>query len=665
MVEAAGRIVRPISLAELIAIAQRAPAIATDFLSAAVIAPAGSYDWSKPVSLDMAFLDPNLRAVLSGYYAATHQTYDDVLRVVLQQALVTTHGAVITQDGHLLRESCWEFIGAGLVPHGLARRDDGLYDLTAPPTRHVRDPALLLKRPWWRSYRHFLIDAASLLAFAATQPDVAISQLVIGKEDDAALRRSMLDLIEMVAPGAAILEQPDDEIWRFSALHYITPVYIPPICKLPRALSALRACARTAAVGAQRVDPPMPRLLLLPDPTERPRLSNQSEIVAICAEFGFAAVYPDRWRMVDRIALVGDATIIVSVKTTQLANIVFCSPGTLVIALSPGDWPDPFYAEIAGQLGLRYADIFGPPVDRRAGPSQNPFRIDPTHFCYALTSLLATDMPSPRSFAPDPAIDATLVPAFERFLAEAVYPEHQGAPYLSLLGQLHKALRPRSYLEIGTQYGDTLALAQCVSLAIDPHLLLRESAIRGKLEQFLFRMTSDTFFSRYDPMRFLGGAVMLAFLDGPLLHFERILRDFMNLERFCSPHAMVLIHGVVPLDFDMACRDQLDDFRRSRSIRPTWWTGDVWKLIGVLQKYRPDLVIDVLDAAPSGLMLIQGIDPASTVLSERYDQIVQEVTDWPDEAAVFADFRAHPRLRSTAELPAILAERERRALRAP
>jgi hypothetical protein len=128
---------------------------------------------------------------------------------------------------------------------------------------------------------------------------------------------------------------------------------------------------------------------------------------------------------------------------------------------------------------------------------------------------------------------------------------------------------------------------------------------------------------------------------------------------------MVLIHGVVPLDFDMACRDQLDDFRRSRSIRPTWWTGDVWKLIGVLQKYRPDLVIDVLDAAPSGLMLIQGIDPASTVLSERYDQIVQEVTDWPDEAAVFADFRAHPRLRSTAELPAILAERERRALRAP
>jgi hypothetical protein len=246
-----------------------------------------------------------------------------------------------------------------------------------------------------------------------------------------------------------------------------------------------------------------------------------------------------------------------------------------------------------------------------------------------------------------------------------VYPEHQGAPYLSVLGQLHKALRPRSYLEIGTQYGEALALAQCVSLAIDPHLLLREAAIRGKPEQFLFRMTSDTFFARHDPMRFLGGAAVFAFLDGPLLHFERILRDFMNLERFCSPHAMILVHDVVPLDIYMACRDQLDDFRRSRSIRPTWWTGDVWKIVGVLQKYRPDLVIDILDATPSGLMLIQGVDAASTVLSEQYDQIVQEVTDWPDEAAAFADFRTRVRLRSTAELPAILQERASRALCAP
>jgi hypothetical protein len=255
----------------------------------AVLAPAGSYDWSRPVSSDMTFLDPHLRGVLGGYHAATHQTYEDVLKVVLQRALVATHGAVITQDGHLLRESCWEFIGAGLVPHGMMRRDDGSYELTAPPTRHVRDPALLLKRPWWRSYRHFLIDAASLLAFAATHLDVAKLQLVIGKEDNPVLRRSMLDLIGMVAPGVAILEQPDDEIWRFSDLHYITPVHIPPICKLPQALSALHARA-LAAVGARRVDPPMPRLMLLPDPTEHPRLSNESDIV-----LAGSVLCRDRW----------------------------------------------------------------------------------------------------------------------------------------------------------------------------------------------------------------------------------------------------------------------------------------------------------------------------------------------------------------------------------
>jgi hypothetical protein len=47
----------------------------------------------------------------------------------------------------------------------------------------------------------------------------------------------------------------------------------------------------------------------------------------------------------------------------------------------------------------------------------------------------------------------------------------------------------------------------------------------------------------------------------------------------------------------------------TRTSRPGWWTGDVWKPIGVLQKYRPDPVIDVLDAEPTGLALVQTLCP--------------------------------------------------------
>ena len=116
-----------------------------------------------------------------------------------------------------------------------------------------------------------------------------------------------------------------------------------------------------------------------------------------------------------------------------------------------------------------------------------------------------------------------------------------------------------------------------------------------------------------------------------------------------------MIHNVVPIDIHMASRDRLDDFRRSRSSHPMLWTGDVWKIIGVLQTYRPDLTIDILDASPTGLALVRGIDPMSTTLSENFPRILQEVAAWPSEDAAFAAYRAGLQMRSTAELPALLA----------
>ena len=40
--------------------------------------------------------------------------------------------------------------------------------------------------------------------------------------------------------------------------------------------------------------------------------------------------------------------------------------------------------------------------------------------------------------------------------------------YLEFLKGLHEAVRPRAYLEIGLRHGDSLALADCPSLGVDP-----------------------------------------------------------------------------------------------------------------------------------------------------------------------------------------------------
>jgi hypothetical protein len=53
----------------------------------------------------------------------------------------------------------------------------------------------------------------------------------------------------------------------------------------------------------------------------------------------------------------------------------------------------------------------------------------------------------------------------------------------------------------------------------------------------------------------------------------------------------------------------------------------VWKLIPILQEYRPDLRIEVLDCAPTGLVVVSNLDPRNKALPKAYDQILRRYTD--------------------------------------
>jgi hypothetical protein len=79
----------------------------------------------------------------------------------------------------------------------------------------------------------------------------------------------------------------------------------------------------------------------------------------------------------------------------------------------------------------------------------------------------------------------------------------------------------------------------------------------------------------------------------------------------------------------MARRD-IGDLRYMDLTRhdPCWWAGDVWKVVLVLKRYRPDLKIRAFDSAPTGLVVVTGLDPASTALSNAYFDIVQNVAGY-------------------------------------
>ena len=54
------------------------------------------------------------------------------------------------------------------------------------------------------------------------------------------------------------------------------------------------------------------------------------------------------------------------------------------------------------------------------------------------------------------------------------------------------------------------------------------------------------------------------------------------------------------------------------------WTGDVWKLVPILRRFRPDLQVDCVNCPPTGLVVVSKLDRSSTVLSGKYQAIVDE-----------------------------------------
>lgn len=183
--------------------------------------------------------------------------------------------------------------------------------------------------------------------------------------------------------------------------------------------------------------------------------------------------------------------------------------------------------------------------------------------------------------------------------------------YLDFFAQMHARLQPHAYLEIGVASGKSLRLASCRAVGVDPGYAITVP-IDGDIA--LFRTTSDEYFSRPDPLAPTGGARFdMAFIDG--LHlFEFALRDFINTERHCSPHGLIVFDDVLPRTVPEAARER----------HTTAWTGDVYPILAVLARYRPGLSVLPIDTQPTGLLLVTGLDPEDTTLADNYDQIVAE-----------------------------------------
>lgn len=203
---------------------------------------------------------------------------------------------------------------------------------------------------------------------------------------------------------------------------------------------------------------------------------------------------------------------------------------------------------------------------------------------------------------------ATATPAARKWIDSDPFVDHP-QPTLSrhtLLQELHARLAPRTYLEVGVNDGASLALSRTRTIAVDPAFWVVKEL---ECDLKLVRATSDDFFARADATaHFDGVPVDLAFIDGMHLS-DFALRDFLNTEPLMARTGVVVLDDVLPRNALEAARD-----RRTKA-----WTGDVYKAVEVLLRHRPDLVVLLVNTAPTGTAVVVSLDPSSTVLRDTYE----------------------------------------------
>jgi len=187
-----------------------------------------------------------------------------------------------------------------------------------------------------------------------------------------------------------------------------------------------------------------------------------------------------------------------------------------------------------------------------------------------------------------------------------------GVQYTDWLQWFHKTLKPANYLEIGTNTGRSLQYANSTTncIGVDPNPL---TEIELSDNTKIYSDTSDDFFANNNVTEIMQGPIELAFVDG-LHHYDQVLWDFINIEKYSTHDTVTLFHDVFPVVPETATRDW----------NTFYWAGDTWKFMHIINKYRPDLMVRTIPTFPTGLGFVTNLDANNTTLQDNFDNIVAE-----------------------------------------
>jgi hypothetical protein len=158
---------------------------------------------------------------------------------------------------------------------------------------------------------------------------------------------------------------------------------------------------------------------------------------------------------------------------------------------------------------------------------------------------------------------------------------------VDILRQLHHALRPRTYLQLGSRQPERIELAACATVLVDREPELPQDALAEKPWLKYYATTSDAFFADERPEDvFDGQPVDLAIIDG-VLSLNQLVRDLHEIERWSHERTIAAV-------FVENGREAL-----------------LSHYAALARMHRPDLRVHRVASDPAPVLLVTAFDPNS------------------------------------------------------
>jgi capsular polysaccharide biosynthesis protein len=216
----------------------------------------------------------------------------------------------------------------------------------------VSQAGVLLALPLYSNYYHWMIELLPRLQLLDEHPQLAGLPLLLPAEAPGFVQESLrlagcLGRIQLLARGAHRFEQL-----------YIPTLLSPPSHPAPYAVSWLRS-----NLGQRPLEAPRPRkrriYISRRDAPSR-FASNERQVEALLAGFGFETVIMSDFSLEGQIALFSSAEMVVGLHGASLTNLAFSDTGTYVIELFMAGWFTNAFYHIAMIRGHHYGYLVCP-----------------------------------------------------------------------------------------------------------------------------------------------------------------------------------------------------------------------------------------------------------------------------------------------------------------